>query len=144
MSLNNFLRARQSTRLQNRIRGTISTDSQLTLTAQAMADALQVKEVLIGRASYDTSKQGAAASTMSNIWSDGFLWLGKVNGPAGPEQYFNGSVGFTLFWQQDADLFQVETYREENIRSTIVRSRHDTDEKIVLATGANLLATGYA
>lgn len=144
MSLSVFLRARQSTRLQNRIRGTVSTDTQLTLTAQAMADALGVKEVLIGRATYDTSLQGASASSLSNIWSNTYLWLGRCDKPSGPEAYFNGSVGFTLYWQQDADLFQVETYREENIRSTIVRARQYVTEKIVLSTGAQLLATQYS
>ena len=144
MSLNNFLRARQSTRLQNRIRGTVSTDTQLTLDAQAMADALQVKEVLIGRGAYDTSAQGSTSSSLSQIWNDTYIWLGRVNNPSGPEQYFNGSVGFTLFWEQDADLFQVETYRKERIRSTIVGARQYTAEKIVLGTGAQLLATQYS
>lgn len=144
MSLPVFLRARQSTRLQNRIRGTVSTDTQLTLDRQAMADALQIKEVLVGAATYDTSKQGASSSSLSNIWSNTYLWLGRCMQPSGPEQYFNGGTGFTLFWQQDADIFQVETYREENIRSTIVRSRQNVDEKIVLATGAQLLATQYS
>lgn len=144
MSLPVFLRARQSTRLQNRIRGTVSTDTQLTLSAQAMADALQVKEVLIGRATYDTSKQGASSSSLSSIWSNTYLWLGRCDAPSGPEAYFNGSTGFTIFWQQDADLFQVETYREENIRSTIVRARQYVSEKIVLSTGAQLLASQYS
>lgn len=144
MSLNVFLRARASTKLQNRIRGTVSTDTQLTLTAQAMADALQVKEVLIGRAGYDTSKQGASTSSMSQIWSDTYLWLGRCEQPSGPEAYFNGSTGFTLYWQQDSDLFQVEQYREENIRSEIIRARQYVTEKVVLSTGAQLLATQYS
>lgn len=144
MSLPVFLRARQSTRLQNRIRGTVSTDTLLTLSAQSMADALEVKEVLIGRATYDTSKQGASASTLSNIWSNDYLWLGRVEQPSGPDQYFNGGTGFTLYWDQDSAIWQVEQYREEDIRSTIIRARQYTAEKIVLATGAQILATSYA
>ena len=144
MSLNNFLRARQSTKLQNRIRGTVSTDTQLTLDAQAMADALQVKQVLIGRAAYDTTKQGASSSTMSQIWSDTYLWLGRCDAPGGPGGYFNGSVGFTIYWEQDSSLFQAESYREENIRSTIIRSRQYVTEKIVLSNAGQLLATNYS
>ena len=144
MSLPMFLRARASTRLQNRIRGTISTDSQLVLDEQSFAAALGVKEVLIGRAAYDTSNQGNASSTMSNIWADSYVWLGNVVSGGGPEQYFNGSTGFTLFWQQDADIFQVESYREENIRSEIIRARQNTDEKIVLASSAQLLVTQFS
>lgn len=143
MSLNVFLRARQSTLLQNRIRGTVSTDTQLTLDARAMADALQIKEVLIGRAGYDTSQVNGTVS-MSQIWNDTYIWLGRCDAPSGPGSYFNGSTGFTIFWQQDADLFQVETYREENIRSTIVRARQYVCEKLVLTTSAQLLATSYS
>ena len=143
MSYNNFLRIRASTKLQNRIRGTISTDAFLTLGTQAMADALQVKQVLIGRATYDGSAQGSAASSLSNIWGDSLMWLGTVVEPSGPEQYFNGSIAFTIFWEQDADIFQVESYRQERLRSTIVRARQNTSEKVVLAPGAQLLGTGY-
>ena len=144
MSYNNFLRIRASTKLQNRIRGTISTDAFLTLGTQAMADALQVKQVLIGRATYDGSAQGSAASALSNIWGDSLMWLGTVVEPSGPDQYFNGSVAFTIFWEQDADIFQVESYRQERLRSTIIRSRQNTAEKVVLAAGAQLVGTGYA
>ncbi len=144
MSLSNFLRARASTRLQNRIRGTISTDSYLVLNEASMADALQVKQILVGRAAYDTSNQGAASSTLSNIWSDDYIWIGTVNNPSGPEQYFSGGVGYTLFWEQDSDIFQVESYREERNRSEIVRARQFTSEKIVLSNAGELLVTQYS
>lgn len=144
MSLNNFFRIRASTKVQNRIRGSISTDAFLTLDTQAVADALQVKQILIGRATYDTSAQKAPASTLSNIWSDSYMWLGTVVEPSGPEDYFSGSVAFTLFWQEDADIFQVESYREEQLRSTIIRARQNTSEKVVLAPAAQLLVTQYS
>lgn len=144
MSFNNFIRARGSTQLQNRIRGTLSTDTQLVLSEEMMADALNVKEVLVGRAQQDTSAVGASASVLSSIWSDASIWIGTVQEPTGPEEYFNGGVGFTLFWEQDADIWQVESYREENKRSEIIRARHNTAEKIVLAPAAQLLMTQYA
>jgi hypothetical protein len=144
MSYNNFLRIRGSTKLQNRIRGTVSTDTFITLGTEAMADALNVKQVLIGRATYDGSAQGSPASVLSNIWSDPLMWLGTIVEPSGPDQYFNGSVAFTIFWEQDADIFQVESYRQERLRSTIVRSRQNTAEQVVLAAGAQLIGTQYA
>ncbi len=144
MSLPMFNRARASTRIQNRIRGTISTDSQLVLSKQALADALQVGQVLVGSAAYDTSKQGASAVSMSNIWPNTYCWLGRSISGGGQEQYFNGSTGFTLFWNEDSALFSVESYREEQIRSTIIRGRHNVVEKIVLAPSAQLLDTQYS
>lgn len=144
MSYDMFLRARASTRLQNRIRGTISTDSQLVLSAQAMADALEVKEVIIGRAKYDTSKQGASAVSLSSIWSNSYIWVGNVNPASGPEGLFSGGAGYTLFWEQDAALWQVESYRDESVRSNIIRVRQNTDEKVVLGTAGQLLITQYS
>ncbi len=144
MSLPVFLRARASTRLQNRIRGTISTDSQLVLNEQAMAAALEVREVLVGRAAYDTSKEGASTASMSNVWNNTYAWIGTVKQARSAEDYFSGSVGHTLYWGQDAALVQVESYREDDIRSEIIRGRQNTDEKIILAPGAQLLVTQYS
>jgi hypothetical protein len=141
MSLATFNLIRASTRLQNRIRGTISTDSQLVLDAQAVADALGLKEVLIGKATYDTSGEGAATASLSNIWSNVYIWLGTCNNAAGEQDYFNGSTGHTLYWAQDSAILQVEEYREETIRSSVVRARQYTDEKIINANTAQLLVT---
>lgn len=144
MSYNMFLRARASTRLQNRIRGTISTDSQLVLSKEAMAEALGVKEVLIGSAQYDTSKQGASSVSLTPIWSDTYIWVGNINPASGPEGLFAGGAGYTLFWEQDGALFTVEQYREEQTRSNIIRVRQNTDEKVVLGTAGELLVTQYS
>jgi hypothetical protein len=141
MSLNTFNLIRASNKLQNRVRGTISTDSQLTLDTQNLADALQLKQILVGAAAYDTSLQGAASSTMTNIWTDDYIWIGTVLPAAGPKDYFAGGVGYTLFWAQDSDIFQVESYRQEQIRSEIIRARQFTAEKIVLSTAGQLLTT---
>lgn len=143
LSLPVFLRARQSTRLQNRIRGTLSTDAQLTLDEASFARALNIKQVLVGRAVYDASKQGAAFSA-SNIWSNAYMWLGNVNSGTGPDAVFGGGTGFTLFWESDSAIIQVEQYRDESRRSDIIRARQFTDEKIVLAAGAEVIVTQYA
>jgi hypothetical protein len=144
MSFNNFLRARGTTMLQNRIRGTISTDALLVLSEKMVADALNVKEVLVGRAAYDASPSGAAAVTMTNIWPDTMIWVGTVAVPSGPEQYFSGGVVFTIYWEQDASMWQVESYRQEEIRSEIIRARHNTAEKIVLSAAGEVLQTQYS
>lgn len=143
MSLNVFIRARTSTKLQNRIRGTVSTDTLLILSEQAMADALGVKQVLVARSVSDGSKLNAAAASLSAIWSDTYIWIGTAIPGGSSEQYFNGSTGFTLFWNEDSALFSVESYREEQTRSTIIRARHNVSEKIVNARTAQLLVTQY-
>lgn len=141
MSLNMFNLARASTRIQNRIRGTISTDSLLVLNKEALASALEVKEVLVGNNYYDTTAQGITTS-MSAIWGDTNIWIGNVSPFSGPESFFSGGAMATLFWQQDGDIFQTETYREEDRRSEVVRCRQSTTEKVINANAGQLLATG--
>ncbi len=79
---------------------------------------------------------------MTQCWSDALMWLGNIQPAKGPGQYFSGGAAYTLFWEQDAALIQVETYREENRRSEVIRARQYTSEKIVLSNGGQLLATG--
>lgn len=141
MSLPIFNLARASTRLQNRIRGTISTDVLLNLSAEAMASALDVKEVLIGRNFYDTTAQGITSS-LSQIWSNANIWIGKLQPFSGAESYFSGGAMGTLFWQQDGEIFQTETYREEQVRSEVVRCRQYTAEKVINVNAGQILATG--
>jgi hypothetical protein len=71
------------------------------------------------------------------------VWLGRCVPGGTQEQYFNGSTGFTLFWNEDASIFQVESYREEDIRSVIIRARQNVAEKVVMASGAQLLVTQF-
>ena len=145
MSLSVFNRVRASTRLQNRARGIQSTSAQLVLDAQAVAEALGLKEVIVGAGAYDTSGEGAATVSMSNIWTDTYIWLGQIKAAAGPQDYFAGGTGYTLFWQADAgEIFTVESYREEQKRASIIRCRQTTDEKIVNASSAQLLVTQYS
>ena len=144
MSMPVFNRIRSSTRLQNRIRGNRSTDAFLSLTAAEVASALGLKEVLVGAGAYDTSGEMATTVTMSNIWDNTYIWLGNVAPAAGAQDYFAGGTGYTLFWQEDADIFQVESYYEDSIRSTIIRARQNTAEKIVNANTAQLLVTQYS
>lgn len=141
MSLAMFNLARASTRLQNRIRGTISTDSLLNLSKQAMADALEVKQVLVGNNSYDTTAQGVTSS-FSPIWGNTNIWIGQVAPFSGAESFFSGGALATLFWQQEGEIFTTETYREEAIRSEIVRCRQFCSEKVINANQGYILATG--
>lgn len=140
MSLNTFNLVRASTQLQNRIRGTISTDSMLVLSKEAVADALGLKQVLVGNNFYDTTAQGVTSS-LSAIWPDSVIWIGSVAPFSGAESYFSGGAAATLFWQTDGDIFQTETYREEARRSEVVRCRQYTAEKIINSNAGQLLAT---
>ena len=100
-----------------------------------------MQEVLIGRSSYDSANEGAAFSS-SNIWSNTLAWVGSVSdGGAG---YFGGGAGFTLNWSEYGPVIGVTTYRDETIRSNVVRSSHYVAEKVVNSNAAQLITTQYS
>ena len=47
-----------------------------------------------------------------------------------------------IHWQEDGSQVdgRVETYRDETIRSDVVRVRHDVDEKVLYTEAADLLS----
>lgn len=139
-----FLRARASTKLQNRLRGIgVSSDTILNVSEQAVAEALGVKEVLVGRCYYDGSLEGAAFSSTA-IWGNTYVWVGNIGAGGGVQNMFGGGGAFTLNWGQYGPPLAVETYRDEPIKSDIVRSAQHVTEKVVNANAGTLIATQYS
>jgi hypothetical protein len=137
-----WTRLRASTKFQNRLRGTgLSSDTILNASTQAAAEVFGVAEVLIGRASYDSAAEGIAFSA-ANVWANTYIWVGSVT-QAGAG-YFGGGAGFTLNWSEYGPAIGVSTYREEKIKSNIVRASQYTAEKIVNSNAGQLIATQYA
>jgi hypothetical protein len=58
--------------------------------------------------------------------------------------YFGGGAGFTLNWSEYGPAIGVSTYREEKIKSNIVRASQYTAEKIVNSNAGQLIATQYS
>lgn len=137
-----WTRISASTKFQNRLRGAgISSDTILNASTQAAAEVFGVSEVLIGRASYDTAPEGVAFSA-GNVWANTFIWVGSVtNAGAG---FFGGGAGFTLNWSEYGPAIGVSTYRDESIKSNIVRASHYVAEKVVNANAGQLVATQYS
>jgi hypothetical protein len=137
-----WTRIRASTKFQNRLRGAgISSDTILNASTQAAAEVFGVSEVLIGRAAYDSAAEGVAFSS-SNVWANTYVWVGNVTESGAG--YFGGGAGFTLNWSQYGPAVGVFTYRDESIKSNIVRASHYVAEKVVNTNGGQLIATQYA
>ena len=137
-----WTRIRASTKFQNRLRGAgISSDTILNASTQAAAEVFGVSEVLIGRASYDTAPEGVAFAA-GNVWSNTLIWVGSVTDASAG--FFGGGAGFTLNWSEYGPAIGVSTYREEAIKSNIVRASQYTAEKIVNANAGQLITTQYS
>jgi hypothetical protein len=137
-----FSRIRASTKFQNRLRGAgISSDTILNASTAAAAEVFGVNSVLIGRASYDAAPEGVAFSS-SNVWSNSLIWVGSVTQAS--SGFFGGGAGFTLNWSEYGSAIGVSTYREEAIKSNIVRASHFVAEKVVNANAGQLITTQYS
>lgn len=80
------------------------------------------------------------AKDIAPVWSPTMAMLGVVS--SGGQDLREPSLGRIFSWEEDApEMLVVETYREEQTRSNVVRARQNTDECIQFA-GAGYLMTG--
>ncbi|MDR1282387.1 MAG: hypothetical protein LBK99_16430 [Opitutaceae bacterium] len=109
------------------------------VTAEMLAKAFGIEQIHIADATIDGSPKGKIADA-DYIWTPDYIWLGNVQG--GPLEA--GGAGRTIVFTGDAaSLFVTETYRDEKIRSDIVRVRQHTDEKVVSQPCGTLIETGW-
>jgi hypothetical protein len=142
MSAPVWTRIRASTKFQNRLRGAgLSSDTILNASTQAAAEVFGVSEVLIGRSSYDSAPEGVAFSS-SQVWSNTYIWVGSVTEAS--TGFFGGGAGFTLNWSEYGPAVGVFTYRDESVKSNIVRASHYVAEKVVNSNAGQLIATQYS
>lgn len=104
----------------------------------AMLSAVFDLNVVVAGMSKDSAKEGQAASP-AQIWSDEYAMVCKV---ATSQDLREPCIGRTFHWAEDGSMIggMVESYREEQTRSDIIRVRHDTDEKLLYAAAGHLLS----
>lgn len=137
-------RIKRSKLMKEWVRGSLTGELAQAINAKSIADSFAdhgITKCLVGRARYNTGKKGAAKS-ISNVWGNTYVWVGKTNPGAGSIQ--DGGAGFTLYWNEEGGLFVTETYRDEKVRSNMVRVRQNTTEKVVDGTAGTLITTQYS
>lgn len=95
-----------------------------------VAAMLEIKEVIIANASYDSAAEGETESS-ALFWAAGVIYI-AVLAPQNASWDFP-SAARTILWTNDSpELPVIESYYEDRTRSTIIRMRDDTDEKITM------------
>jgi hypothetical protein len=137
-----YNRIRRSTLLKNFLVGSNIASSNITAESIQQAFAANgITQVLIGRARYDSAvKKATQTYTAANVWSNTYIWVGKV----ASGDFANAGAGRTLVWNAEGGLFVTESYRQEKIRSNMVRVRQHTQEKVIDASAGTLIATQYS
>jgi hypothetical protein len=103
-------------------RGNIST--------KLLALAFGVEQVLVGDAIYNAAKKGQTAS-MTAMWSNEYAMVCNVSaGDLGDAP----CLGRTFRWTAECPgEYVIESYRDEKIRSDVIRVRQYTDEEFIMA-----------
>lgn len=95
-----------------------------------------VDEVIICSANYNTAAKGKSASR-SKIWPTDKYFVGQVAGG----NFSAGGVGRTIAYNPNGGLMSVESYRDEKVKSDILRTYNEVDE-VIINTNAGELITG--
>jgi hypothetical protein len=144
MSSKVFVRLKQTTKLQNWIRGTIVGAKDTPITSSTIAASFAdhgITQCLVGRARYNSAKKGQAKS-IAQVWPTTYIWVGYVNPGASTPQ--DGGAGWTFYWNQEGGFYVTETYRNEELRSNMARVRQNTAEKVSDGTAGTLIDPQYS
>ena len=96
-----------------------------------------LRQVLIGDAQKQNAKEGQASS-LTDVWSNEYAAVCKV---AQTNDIREVCVSRTFHWASDGSQIGgvMESYRDETVRSDIIRARMDTQEKIIYTPALQLL-----
>lgn len=130
---------KQSLILQNYLRGNRPTDSDKLMQPQDFAALFDLKDVLVGRASYNTAGKNVVPAVLSYIWNNSYWALVEIVGG----DFSAGGVGRTIFWEKYGNLFTSEEYPEYQRDSAVVRVKGNMIETVVNLT-AGVLTQTYA
>ncbi len=108
------------------------------ITEAALAQAFDLDEIIVANAVKNTANEGQSAS-LASIWSDSYALVCRV---ARTNDFREPCLGRTFHWAGDGSSPNgvIESYREESIRSDVIRVRHDVDEKLLYVEAGYLLS----
>ena len=100
-----------------------------------LAQVLDVPQVLVGGAVYNSAKKGQDAS-MSDLWSNEYAMLTRISNSPNISE---ACIGRTFLWTEESgNSHVVESYRDEEVRGDVIRVRHDTHEALIVSRDSSL------
>lgn len=104
----------------------------------AIATLFNVDEIIVAGAPKNDAIEGQTVSIKS-VWDDEYVMVCRV---ARSADFKEPAIGRTFHWAEDGSSIggTVESYRDEPVRSDVVRVRHDVDEVITYVEAGWLLS----
>lgn len=144
MARETFLRCRETDQIRDRIASSGAGDSTLAgrITLQQLAQAFDVDQVIVAGSSKNTANEGVSAS-LSSIWNKTMVMVCRV---AQTNDIREPCVGRVFHWGEDGSSIggTVESYRDETVRSDVIRVRHDVEEQILYTEMGHLLTAALS
>lgn len=108
------------------------------VTEAMLAAVFDLEHIIVAGSSRNSATEGQSATPIQ-IWSDEYAMVCKI---ATSADFRDPCVGRTFHWSDDGSQIggSVETYRDEQVRSDIVRVRHDVDEVVLYPQAGHLLS----
>ena len=131
---------RRAPLFQNYIRGNFPTVLPTIISPEQAAEVFfdqGIERILIGGAYQDVGGQGQAYSG-SPLWPNTYFFVGKIAGG----DFMAGGAMRTIAWSEDGGFKVVESYRDEDKRSDVLRIRQSVIEKIIDQRSGQLITTG--
>jgi hypothetical protein len=139
MSYQTFRLLRNCDEIIERIQSNGSGDRTLAtdITVQQLAQVFDVPKIVVAGSSQNTAAEGQTAA-FGQIWDRTKVWVGVT---ADSNDIRKPCVGRTFHWSQDGSSIAgtVESYRDETVRSDIIRVRHQVGEKILFPEAGYIL-----
>jgi hypothetical protein len=137
---------RRSKLLQDYIYGSEPSKKKL-IRAKDLADAFAEEtgtpmRVLVAATAIDMANRAKDAPNFQPVWGNTHIWLGKTQSG----EISQGGMGRTLTWNKSVKtgLFEPESWRNEDVRSDIIRLRSYCDQKVIDETCGQLIKTNWA
>jgi len=145
MSKNLWRRVKKSTKLRKYIFGDNAGGKIITKLdfLAAFSEVAPISNFLITEAVYSAAGKGKQPTDaqLQYIWGDGYMWAGNVVA-GGPEL---GGAGRIFYWEEMVSgLYVVESRRDEEKVSDVIRVRQYDEEHVVNECAGSLLKTNYA
>ena len=107
------------------------------ITVSSLSAAFDL-DIIVANSARDTANEGQD-TVISPVWSDEYCMVCKT---AKTNDIQEPCIGRTFHWTEDGSeiMGAMESYRDETVRSDIIRSRNDTDEVILYVESGHLLS----
>ena len=107
------------------VRGIFNGNGQYT-SPEVLASAMGVDGFIVCPTRFNSADKGATASR-TKIWATDEYYVGQIQGG----DFSSGGFGRTLAFGEGGGVFTAETYRDEPIKSDVLRVYNTVDEKVI-------------